>query len=139
MSLADLRARAEERLSTFRLAVDSITDADIRFIADFLTALDEQEARDAVDIAVLDEIRSRRARASLADLENRSAAAAAVTTSDDVDTINRIARERGTVAQRLASAHTDVWEDFSRGERCSVCGKTTAQAAAENYNCTEEC
>lgn len=28
---------------------------------------------------------------------------------------------------------------YARGKRCGVCGMTTAQAKAANYNCTYEC
>lgn len=140
MSLATLRARAEERLAVARLYVDDVTRDDVQFIADFLSTLDAQDAQDAADTATLHELAARRATASLAaDRPAHATAAAAVTTQEDIDSINRMARGRGQFTALLVGTHTDVWEDFRVGGRCSVCGMTPTQAKDAGYDCTREC
>lgn len=137
-TLEELRATAQERLSAVRMYVDDSTDADVRLIADFLTYVEEQEAKDAEDLAYLNEFLHRRANAALADWESRDTAAAAVTTAADIDRLSRMSVERGRTVERLASAHSAVWHDFRVG-RCGVCGMTKEQAAEAAYDCKEEC
>ena len=138
-TLAELRSQAEERLGAFRLNVDDVADADVRFIGAFLNFLDEQEAQDAIDTQVLHELSARRAHAALADWDNRHKAAAAVTTQQDIQTINKMCKDRGPFIQNLVGTRTSVWEDFRVGGRCAVCAMTPAEAAAADYDCTREC
>lgn len=141
MTFSDLIAQAEERLSVPRLSVDDHTDADIRVIAAFLDLFASDGATAMNDAKFLDELRGRRARASL-DAGGRDAgraAAAEVTTVEDVDRLSHIAKERGALIVHLAYTHTNVWADFRFGNRCMVCGMTKAQAADANYDCTKEC
>jgi len=139
MTLDELRAQAEERLAAVRLGTDEATEADVRVIAAFLNWFDEQAARDAEDTVFLNDLLSRRAHAALADWENRHQAQASVTTQADIDAINTMCKDRGPFIRLLATAHTDVWEDFRVGGRCSVCAMTSAEAAAADYDCTREC
>lgn len=35
--------------------------------------------------------------------------------------------------------YTCIEREFARGHRCGVCGRTTEQSAAINYDCAREC
>lgn len=141
MEFSDLIAEAQTRLSADRLYVDDNTDADVRIIAAFLDLFDTTSPEGRSDTAFLDELRARRARASLTagSREAGRAAAAEVTTVDDIHRLNDMARARGPLIIHLADTHTSVWADFRTGLRCCVCAMTPAQAKAADYNCTEEC
>lgn len=141
MPLSDLIAQAQERLSAPRLYVDEHTEADIRIIAGFLDLFDTNNGPAASDMEFLDELRTRRARAFLGagDRDSGRAAAAEVTTCEDIGRINAILRERGPLVLHLADTHSDVWADLRTGHRCSVCAMTKAQAEAAGYDCTKEC
>jgi len=64
---------------------------------------------------------------------------AEATTAADVDLLNDAYRMLDEFAKTVTSLREDVWAEFSRGTRCSVCGNTSAQSAAIGYNCAEEC
>jgi len=128
---ATLRQQAEERLAAFRLNVDDVTDADVRFISGVLDFLDEQDKADEKATERLNDILTRRGHAPYG--ESMEA-----TTPQDIEDINAITQEQRPVVRLLVRAVRSVWADFGHG-RCSVCGMTTAQAEAANYNCTEEC
>lgn len=141
MTFSDLIEQAQERLSAPRLYVDAETDADIRIIAELLDLFDHSSGPAEEDMAFLDGLRARRARASLSagSREAGRTAAAEVTTHDDIDRINTMLRQRGAFTLHLADTHAEVWSDFRAGHRCSVCGMTPAQAAAAGYDCAREC
>lgn len=141
MSFAEIIAQAQERLSTSRLHVDDDTDADIRVIVALLDLLDPESAKVQEDLAYLNELRARRARAWLGagGSEAGYAASAETTTPADIDRLHQLAAERGEVIVRLVDVRSSVWGDFRSGARCMVCGMTKVQAAAANYNCTKEC
>lgn len=141
MSFSDVITQAQERLSVVRLSVDENTDADVRAIVALLDLLDPDSPKVQDDLAFIDELRGRRARASLAagGREPGRAAAAETTTQQDIDRLSHMASERGSFIVGLVDARSNVWGDFRGGHRCMVCGMTKAQAAAANYDCTEEC
>ena len=142
MAFDDLIAQANERLSVLRLSVDDHTEADIRVIAAFLDLFDVESGQPKDDLAFLNELRGRRARASLEHLNDREAgktAAAEVTTRDDLDRVTHIMLERGHLVAAVADTYRSLGEDYRTGRRCMVCGLTKAQAAAANYDCVREC
>ena len=64
---------------------------------------------------------------------------AEATTAADIDLLNDAYRMLDEFAKTVTSLREDVWAEFNRGTRCSVCGNTSAQSAALGYNCAEEC
>lgn len=142
MGVQELIALANERLSVPRLSVDDHTEADIRIIVAFLNHFDATSGPAKDDLDYLNELRARRARAFLDQRDDREAgktAAAEVTTLEDVDRVSHIMLERGHLVAAVADTYRSIGEDYRTGRRCMVCGLTKAQAAAANYNCTEEC
>lgn len=141
MAFSDIIAQAQERISAQRMYVDDSTDKDVRTIIALLDLLDPDSPKVKADLDFLDDLRGRRARASLAagGREPGRAAAAESTTQEDVDRLSHMASERGSFIVGLVDARSCVWDDFRAGHRCMVCGMTKAQAAAANYDCTEEC
>lgn len=53
--------------------------------------------------------------------------------------INTFYKMIGEEGRTISWLHDTVQAQFIRGDRCGVCAMTTAQAAAEGYNCREEC
>jgi hypothetical protein len=64
---------------------------------------------------------------------------AEATTADDIDLLNDAVRMLDEFSKTVATLHTDVWREFAKGQRCSVCGMTSKQAAAARYDCAREC
>ncbi|SDH38091.1 hypothetical protein [Microbacterium sp. 77mftsu3.1] len=138
-TLDELRAAGEARLSTLRLNVDDVTQADIDVIVGFLDYFDAQQKQDEEDAAFLTDLQARRARAHLAAEDTAREAAAETTTGDDIDRLNTMTRSRGDVIAALVATQADVSAEFTGGLRCPVCGNTSAQSDAQNYDCTTEC
>lgn len=142
MAFDDLIAQANERLSVLRLSVDDHAQSDIGVIAAFLDLFDVESGPAKDDLDYLNELRARRAQAYLDQREDREAgktAAAESTTREDVDRVTRIMLDHGRLVAAVADTYRSIGEDYRTGRRCMVCGLTKAQAAAANYNCTEEC
>lgn len=142
MTVQELITQANERLRVLRLSVDDHAQADIGVIAAFLNLFDVTSGPAKDDLDYLNELRARRARAFLDERDDREAgktAAAEVTTLDDVDRVSRIMLDRGHLVAAVADIYRGIGEDYRTGRRCMVCGLTKAQAAAADYDCTEEC
>lgn len=138
----ELRTLITKRLTVGRLGIDSASREDLNVLTTVLETLRARAVQDAKDEEYLMDLLSRRAHAFLATPNDRKAgekAEAETTTQDDIGQINHMARSRGEVVAHLVAVHTDVWEDFRTGRRCAVCGMTSAQAAAANYDCRIEC
>ncbi len=64
---------------------------------------------------------------------------AEATTADDIDLLNDALGMLDEFSRNVADLRTTVWREFAKGQRCSVCGMTSKQAAAANYDCAQEC
>jgi hypothetical protein len=125
--LEAMRAGAEERLNAFRLSVDDVTDADVRFIASVIDFIDAQVAAEAEQTTLIRDV-----------LHRHTTGGAESVTPADIDALNRIRQSHRPVVRELVGAVSAVWHDFHEG-RCSVCAMTAAQARAAGYDCAEEC
>lgn len=66
-------------------------------------------------------------------------ARAETTTSADVDALNQAYRTLDDFSQSVLQMREEVWSEFTRGFRCSVCGRTAKQSEAIGYDCATEC
>lgn len=48
-------------------------------------------------------------------------------------------RELDEPTRKLITVAEHLAREYARGIRCGVCGMTTAQSEAANYDCTTEC
>lgn len=72
--------------------------------------------------------------------EDGRQAMAEVTTREDIGTILDAMQEVTDPFSRLVMRTAiDIYAEWDRSGRCTVCGMTTAQAKAENYDCWDEC
>ncbi|WIB65822.1 hypothetical protein [Curtobacterium sp. MCBD17_040] len=61
------------------------------------------------------------------------------TTVDDIDLLNNALGMLDEFSRTVASLREDVWREFTKGQRCGVCGRTSKQNEAIGYDCAREC
>ncbi len=62
-----------------------------------------------------------------------------VTTQDDIEKLNEILYSLPDDVRGFVRMYEDVWSEFTRGIRCSVCGRTPKQNHDIGYDCVREC
>lgn len=60
------------------------------------------------------------------------------TTVEDIQMLHEARQMLDPFARAVLDLYADVWREWGK-YRCSVCGRTSAQSAAINYDCTYEC
>lgn len=61
------------------------------------------------------------------------------TTIEDWHEVSDIILSLPRVQREAVELYRDISDEFARGLRCSVCGRTPAQNAALGYDCVREC
>lgn len=70
---------------------------------------------------------------------DRLTAMADATTLDDLEIMGQAARQLDDFARTVMTLHSDLSQEYARGVRCAVCGRTKAQSEAIAYDCAREC
>lgn len=60
------------------------------------------------------------------------------TTREDIDMLHEARRSLDDRSRAILDLYVGVWRSFGRA-RCGVCGMTTNQSKAANYDCAREC
>lgn len=60
-------------------------------------------------------------------------------TFDQIEVIRKAVRDRFPDDRIVLTAYNSIEREFSKGHRCSVCGRTEAQNKAIGYDCVREC